>query len=63
MATINNYGGFYSTELYGLDGQITSDASREGSIPFDPKDLLFDDVIESVSLLSKNEINNYIFDH
>lgn len=30
----------YSTELYGLDGQITSDASRVGSIPFDPKDLL-----------------------
>ncbi|MBV5313642.1 MAG: hypothetical protein JZU47_10125 [Prolixibacteraceae bacterium] len=30
----------YSTELYGVDGQISSDSSLEGSIRFDPKDLL-----------------------
>lgn len=30
----------YSTELYGLNGQIYNDGSLDGSIPFDPKDIL-----------------------
>lgn len=30
----------YSTELYGVNGQIYNDGSNDGSISFDPKDLL-----------------------
>jgi hypothetical protein len=51
----------YSTELYGLDGQITSDASREGSIPFDPKDLLLPVTTEIAQIrFTTNDKKNFL---
>ncbi|WP_366183620.1 hypothetical protein [Flavobacterium ovatum] len=50
----------YSTELYGLDGQISSDAT-EGSIAFDPKDLLLPDTTEIARIrFGGAEIKNYL---
>jgi hypothetical protein len=36
----------YSTELYGVEGLITNDASQEGVISFDPNDLLLSDTTQ-----------------
>ncbi len=51
----------YSTELYGLDGQFYSDGSLEGSIQFDPKDLLLPVTTEIAQIrFGGNEKKNYL---
>ncbi len=51
----------YSTELYGLDGIISNDSSLEGSIQFDPKDLLLPETTEVVQIrFGGAETKNYL---
>ena len=51
----------YSTELYGVDGQISTDASQPGSIPFDPKDLLLPVTTEVTQIrFASSEKKNFL---
>ncbi|MFA7081512.1 MAG: hypothetical protein WC135_02760 [Bacteroidales bacterium] len=53
----------HSTELYGTEGIISSDIGLEGSIPFDPKNLLLPDgsEIAQIEFVSKEADKNVDF--
>lgn len=52
----------YSTELYGVDGQIYNDGSKSGSISFDPKDLLLpvETEIAQIRFSGANDKKNFL---
>lgn len=53
----------YSTELFGSEGIISNDGSIDGSIPFDPKDLLLSESFEIAQIdfgREGSETKNYL---